>query len=78
MISNLTNREKQLIDLICGEDLSYKEVGARLGISRGTVKGHVQHILAKMNAITMRGVCARFSEIVRYGPSIDAIRAYEV
>ncbi len=45
---NLTNREKEIVQLI-GQGLSSKEVGRRLGITLETVKTHRRRILEKNN-----------------------------
>ena len=45
----LSPREIEVLMLIA-QGLANKEVAARLGTARGTVKMHVQNILAKLNA----------------------------
>ncbi len=42
----LTKRERQVVTLICG-GRSIPEIADRLGIERGTVKKHLQHIMHK-------------------------------
>lgn len=44
----LTAREREVLDLIA-EGLTNKQIGARLSISEGTVRAHVNNILAKLN-----------------------------
>jgi DNA-binding CsgD family transcriptional regulator len=45
----LSPREAQVLALIA-EGLSSKQIARRLGIKYGTLKNHVLHILAKLNA----------------------------
>src|SRR5205809_916041 len=45
----LSPREIEVLTLVA-QGLANKEVAARLGTARGTVKMHVQNILAKLNA----------------------------
>jgi len=45
--AQLTNREKEIVDLISG-GLSNKEIAARLHIATHTVKSHVHNILEKL------------------------------
>jgi two-component system NarL family response regulator len=45
----LSPREVEVLTLVA-QGLANKEVAARLGTARGTVKMHVQNILAKLNA----------------------------
>ena len=49
--SLLTNREKEILQLLA-DGMSNNEVAARLFISQETVKSHVRHILAKLEADT--------------------------
>lgn len=46
---NLTERELEVLELIAGGS-SNKDVARKLGISEGTVKSHVVHILDKLDA----------------------------
>jgi two-component system NarL family response regulator len=43
----LSDREREVLRAIAG-GLSNKEIGDKLGISENTVKGHVNHLLAKL------------------------------
>ena len=47
----LTKREREILQLLA-HGLSNAEVGQRLFISQETVKSHVRHILAKLDAGT--------------------------
>ena len=44
-----TMREVEVLQLIC-DGLVNREIGQRLFLSEGTVKSHVRHILAKLQA----------------------------
>lgn len=44
---NLTQRETQVLELVVAGK-SNKEIGAQLGVAEGTVKIHVNHVLAKL------------------------------
>ena len=48
-IEPLTGRELEVLRLLA-QGLTNPEIGARLGVSRGTVKVHVEHIIAKLGA----------------------------
>ncbi len=48
-VGDLTDRENVVLRLLA-QGLSNKEIGAQLYISRGTVKKHVENILAKLSA----------------------------
>jgi DNA-binding NarL/FixJ family response regulator len=47
-LSSLTERQREVLKLIA-EGLSYKEAGARLGLSPNTVKYHMQEIMAQLH-----------------------------
>ncbi len=47
--SALTPREVEVLALVA-EGLSNKEIGQRLGTAGGTVKIHIQNVLAKLGA----------------------------
>ena len=47
----LTNREKEILQLLA-DGMSNNEVATKLFISQETVKSHVRHILAKLEADT--------------------------
>jgi DNA-binding NarL/FixJ family response regulator len=49
--SELTPREWQVLDLLA-EGVSTAEMAARLGLSVGTVRGHVKHLLRKLDVHT--------------------------
>jgi len=46
--ANLTDRELEILELVA-QGLSNKIIASRLGISEGTVKVHVKHLLKKLN-----------------------------
>lgn len=54
---DLTTREIEVLQLIAN-GLSNKEIGRDLGISEGTVKGHVSSILVKLGASDRTGALA--------------------
>jgi DNA-binding NarL/FixJ family response regulator len=56
-LSALTPRHVEVIGLMCTEDLTYAEVGERLGIAESTVKNHAHEILRRLGKRTMRGAC---------------------
>lgn len=47
LVDPLTPRELQVLSLLIDEK-SYSEIGARLFVSRNTVKSHASHIYAKL------------------------------
>lgn len=52
-LRDLTDREREIAQLICDENLSNAAIGERLFISEKTVKGHVGNVLRKLG-ITQR------------------------
>lgn len=46
---NLTARERQVLGLVA-DGLSNREIGARLGITTGTAKAHVERVIGKLGA----------------------------
>jgi DNA-binding CsgD family transcriptional regulator len=55
----LTPREKQIVALLC-QELSYKLIAQRLGISKGTVKRHIANARTKMGVCTNIGLALAF------------------
>lgn len=51
LVAGLTNRERQVLDRLRGGS-SNSEIGARLDLSRATIKDHVSAILAKLGVTT--------------------------
>jgi DNA-binding NarL/FixJ family response regulator len=47
----LTSRERQVLDLIC-TGASYREIGAALGITLGTVQTHIKNVYGKLGVGT--------------------------
>jgi two-component system, NarL family, nitrate/nitrite response regulator NarL len=47
-LEDLTDREREILEHIAGGRTN-KEVGRALGISEGTVKVHMKHLLRKLN-----------------------------
>ena len=56
---NLTNREKELLELII-KGLSYKEIAAKCFISIETVFSHIRSIYSKLNVHSRSEISARF------------------
>ncbi|MGH1363381.1 MAG: response regulator [Calditrichia bacterium] len=54
----LTTREAQILQLLCRGD-SYKMIAASLGISRGTVHGHIKSIYRKLEVNSSSQAVAR-------------------
>jgi len=65
----LTNRERQVIDLL-GEGLSNKEIATRLHIAVYTVKSHVHNVLEKL-ALHTRLEVAAFSHASERGKAFE-------
>lgn len=67
MIYDLTEREKEVLELICKE-FTAKEIGEKLFISFRTVEGHRKKLLAKLNVKNTAGlvVFALKNEIVSF------------
>lgn len=57
--AGLTTREREVLECLA-RGLTYKEIGARLGISLDTVRRHCHHIYGKMH------VASRTEAVVRY------------
>ncbi len=51
-ISNLTDREREVMDLVIGNH-SNKEIAAKLGVSIKTVEFHRSHMMEKMHATSL-------------------------
>lgn len=45
---NLTKREQQVLDLLCSDGYTDKEIGHLLDISRETAKHHVRNAMEKL------------------------------
>ena len=56
-VANLSRREKQVIELV-GDDLSNKEIAARLSVSVHTIKSHMRHLLEKLQLRNRRHIAA--------------------
>jgi len=52
-MDKLTRREKEILPLVA-DGLTDKDIAQRLNISHHTVKGHLQHVFAKMG-VSSRG-----------------------
>ena len=67
---SLTNREKEVLQLICEENTT-TEIGQKLFISPRTVEGHRNNLLMKLNCKNIAGlvVCALQNELVKITPS---------
>ena len=46
----LSPRQRQIVELVGGEGLSWKAVAKRLGISEGTVKVHVGRLMDRLGS----------------------------
>ena len=57
-LDSLTEREREILGLIA-QGLSNQQIAAQLVISVGTVKGHITHILSKLNAQNRTDAVAR-------------------
>ena len=67
---NLTNREVEILQLIC-EQYTAAEIAKKLYISRRTVEGHRNNLLAKLNCRNIAGlvVYAVQNELVKINPT---------
>jgi DNA-binding CsgD family transcriptional regulator len=75
--SQLTTREREILRLI-GQDLSNKQIAARLGIGAATVKNHVHNLLEKLNVHRRREAARLFSHFCILAGSIGlALRGCE-
>jgi RNA polymerase sigma factor (sigma-70 family) len=54
----LAPRERQVLALMC-EDLSYKEIGRKLGISERTVESYAKRLLIVLDVRSKTGAVAR-------------------
>jgi len=62
LLNLLTPRELEILALMAG-GASNQEIAARLVVTVGTVKGHVNHILDKLEARNRTGAVARAREL---------------
>jgi len=53
---HLTQREKQILELIIKDELSSAQIAARLGIAIGTVDTHRKKLLAKFHTSNSVGL----------------------
>jgi DNA-binding CsgD family transcriptional regulator len=58
----LPPRQRQIVGLVCREDLTAKGVGVRLGIAADTVKNHKGAILRRLGCQTMHPVCRLYGQ----------------
>jgi two-component system nitrate/nitrite response regulator NarL len=58
MLTALTNRERQVMHLIC-KGLSNKEIGRRLDVTEGTIKIHLHRIFQKLAIQNRTALAAR-------------------
>lgn len=59
---SLTDRERDVLELVC-QGLSNKEIGIVLNLSLGTIKIHVSHILAKLNATSRTEAAVKATQL---------------
>ena len=60
---DLTPREQE-VSLLIGEGLNIEEITARLGVSRHTVRHHVERVFQKLGVHTHAAACARIRSIL--------------
>lgn len=70
----LTPRQTEVLELLC-EELSNKEIAARLSIQNGTVKNHVHHILKKLDASSRHEAAAAYRWWTKYREADDVFLA---
>lgn len=81
---HLTDRERQTVKLLF-EDLTTKEIAARMGISPNTVKVFLHLVMVKMKVTTRSGIAGKILELIqdrrtepgmrlRKGPESDPLR----
>jgi LuxR family maltose regulon positive regulatory protein len=62
LLDPLTGRELEILSLIA-QGCSNRQIADKLVISVGTVKGHVNHILSKLDAPNRTGAVARARDL---------------
>ena len=63
-IDRLTNRQREIVQLRCTEDLTWDEVALRLGVRPHTIKNHMTKILRKVGRSSSSGICFDFGRLV--------------
>jgi len=61
----LTDRERQVLDLVTGPRGSRKAAAAALGISRSTVDAHLVSVFRKLNVQTIGGAARKLGRAKR-------------
>jgi RNA polymerase sigma factor (sigma-70 family) len=70
---NLSAREMEVLALL-SEGLSNKEIATRLGVSAGTVRTHVEHILHKLHVRCRGEAAARYFESKSTAPEASQVQ----
>jgi DNA-binding CsgD family transcriptional regulator len=69
ILATLSERELQVLRLVARGDTN-RMIGAALGISAGTVRNHVEHILAKLSVADRTQASVRASELGLIEPQV--------
>lgn len=56
-MDTLSDRQREVLDLVCRQGLAQKEVGAALGIAPDTVKCHLTSIYDRLGVRGLGAVC---------------------
>jgi DNA-binding CsgD family transcriptional regulator len=73
-LSDLTDRERIVIEMRCVNELSRKESAEAMGIQDATIRTHSTTILRKLRKLSFYGVCMAYGEDIGRMSVVSALR----